>query len=205
MQGSRARAKGHWGIVLLISESRIFPVPYLYFKDNLSSIGGLLNPCTCSFKPNKANLGLQIDFFVLFLHPLPTQVLPNNGKFPWRAAHFLPPNHRWPGEPRKTWPRSSQVVPFTKAKNPGNSLGREPRAGWHTLPDLDCNNCNHNLTWRPVWGLSLPLSWDTRVFTFVPLAMGAIKWWLDSLHVEADSTLPAYLHHTPTEVDSLHS
>lgn len=92
MQGSRASAKGHWGIVLDISESRIFPVLYLYSMGNLSSVGGLLNACTCSFKPNKANLGSQSDiFFFLFLHPLPTQVSLNNGKFPSESSTLPTP------------------------------------------------------------------------------------------------------------------
>lgn len=91
MQGSRARAKGHRGIVLRISESRIFPVLCLYFMDNLSSIGGLLSTCTRSFKPNKTNLGSQSDFFVLFLHPLPTQVSLNNGKFPSESSTLPTP------------------------------------------------------------------------------------------------------------------
>lgn len=88
MKGSRASAKGHWGIVLDISASRIFPVLYLYSMDNLSSVGGLLNACTCSFKPNKANLGSQSDiFFFPVLTPSSHPGLTEQWEIPFGEQH----------------------------------------------------------------------------------------------------------------------
>lgn len=87
MQGSRASAKGHWGIVLDISASRIFPVLYLYSMDNLSSVGGLLNAAHAPLNPTKQILVHKVTFFFSVLTPSSHPGLTEQWEIPFGEQH----------------------------------------------------------------------------------------------------------------------